>query len=90
MKVYLRLGRPGFYYAGRGHWVRDREHALDLQTIELATDLGRAVDLASMQIVVTSGDPSCDWFVPLRRPQAVGAEEALASVDMPLLKAASA
>jgi hypothetical protein len=70
VKVFLRLGRAGFYYAGPAHWVRDRQHALDLKTIDHATALGRDVDLEALEIVVSAGHASSDWFLPLHRRQA--------------------
>jgi hypothetical protein len=88
MKVVLRLGRGGFYYAGREHWVRDREHALDLGTIERAIALGREVDLESMQVVASAGDASSDWFLPLRRRGTVDVQVAPASVRALLRNAA--
>ncbi|MGO8929827.1 MAG: hypothetical protein ACLQU3_23415 [Limisphaerales bacterium] len=88
MKVFLRLGRAGLYYAARKYWVPDRERALDLKTIRLATDSGRDEDLDSMVIVVSSGDPSSDWFLPLPRRQSVRSQAAPTSVQAPLPKAA--
>jgi hypothetical protein len=88
MKVFLRLSEAGLYYAGREFWVRDRQHALDLKTIKHATAIGHAEDLDSIVIVMSSGDPSSDWFVPLRREQAAGLQAAPTSAQAPLPNAA--
>jgi hypothetical protein len=88
MKVFLRMVRPESYYAGPKQWVSDREHALDLQTIEHAVELGRDGDLDAMVVVVSSGDPGCDWFLPLRRPSEVSVQAASARVSARLPKAA--
>ena len=75
MKVFLCLGCGGLYYAGREHWVYGCEHALDLQTIERATAVGQEENLETMRILVSSGNPSCDLFLPLR-PRRKGQAEA--------------
>jgi hypothetical protein len=66
-RVVLRHARIGLYYAGRKHWVGDRDSALDLETIERATELGRDESFGDMDIVVTDDDPSCELVLPLRR-----------------------
>jgi len=88
VKVFLRLGSAGLYYAARKYWVPDREHALDLKTVRRATDLGRDEEFDSMVIVVSSGDPSSDWFLPLPRRRPVRSQAAPASLRAPLPKAA--
>ena len=88
MKLFLRLGAAGLYYAGPKTWVSDREHALDLKTTKRATDLGREEDRDSMVIVVSYGDPSSDWFIPLPRLQVTPFQPAPASPQPPLRKAA--
>ena len=65
--MFLHLSRERLYYAGHSRWVGDRKQALNLETIANATELGQSEGHDSMVIVVTSGDPSCDWFVPLIR-----------------------
>jgi hypothetical protein len=88
MKVFLHLSAAGLYYAGREFWVRDRQHALDLKTIKHATAIGHAEGLDSMVIVMSSGDPSSDWFVPLRREQAVPLQAAPVGAQARLPRAA--
>ena len=88
MKVFLRMGSPERYYAGHEHWVPDREHALDLETIERAIEVGRDGDLDAMLVVVSSGHPGSDWFMPLRRRASVPAQAAPANDQSPLRKAA--
>ena len=41
--------------------------ALDLETIERATELSREESFEDMDIVVTYDDPSCELVLPLRR-----------------------
>jgi hypothetical protein len=67
MRVLLRVGSKGPYYAGEDRWVDNRTDALDLGTLERAAEVGRKADRESMQIVVTYGDAGADWFMPLRR-----------------------
>ena len=58
----------GLFYAGRKHWVGNCDSALDLETIERATELGREESFDDMDIVVTyDDDPSCELVLPLRR-----------------------
>jgi CheY-like chemotaxis protein len=64
------------------------ERTLDLATIEHATEVGREVDLESMELVVCAGDPSCDFVLPLHRRQPVGSQAAPPSVQPPLHRAA--
>jgi hypothetical protein len=88
VRVFLRSNRSGLYYAGREHWVGDREHALNLETMQHATDVGLAEGLDSIVMVVSSGDPRADWFVPLPRRPAVPLGVAPTSAQVPLPKAA--
>jgi hypothetical protein len=67
MKVVLRHAGSGLYYAGRKHWVGNRDSALDLGTIERATELSRDEAFGDMDILVTYDDPSCELVLPLRR-----------------------
>ena len=57
----------GLYYAGHKHWVASHDSALDLETIERATELSRDESFGEMDIVVTYDDPSCELVLPLRR-----------------------
>ena len=57
----------GLYYAGHKHWVGDPDSALDLETIERATELSRDESFGEMDIVVTYDDPVCELVLPLRR-----------------------
>lgn len=67
MRVVLRHPEIGLYYAGQKHWVSHADSALDLETIERATELGRGESFGDMDIVVTYDDPSCELVLPLRR-----------------------
>ena len=69
MRVLLRHAVIGLYYAGRKHWVGDPDSALDLATIERATELSRDESFGEMDIVVTYGDPVCELVLPLRRSE---------------------
>ena len=90
MKLFLRLRGAGLYYAGPRNWVRDRERALHLETIKRATEVAQDEDLDSVVMVVSSGEPGSDWFMPLRRRQAVLSQAAPANVQPSLAKAAQA
>ncbi len=74
MRVTLRHAGIGLYYAGRKHWVGNPESALDLQTIERATELSRDECFGEMDIVVSYDDPCCELVLPLRRKRGVGEE----------------
>jgi hypothetical protein len=63
----LRHAGIDLYYAGRKHWVGNPDSALDLETIERATELSREESFEEMDIVVTSGDPARELVLPLRR-----------------------
>ncbi|MGO8926779.1 MAG: hypothetical protein ACLQU3_07815 [Limisphaerales bacterium] len=70
MRVLLRHAGIGLFYAGRKHWVGDADSALDLATIERATELSREESFEEMDVVVTyDDDPSCELVLPLRRKQ---------------------
>ena len=74
MRVLLRHAVIGLYYAGRKHWVGNPDSALDLGTIERATELSRDESFEEMDIVVTSGDPTRELVLPLKRRGAPDAE----------------
>ena len=67
MRVILRHAGIGLYYAGHKHWVGKPDSALDLETIERATELGRDESFGEMDIVVTYGEHARELVVPLRR-----------------------
>ena len=67
MRGALRHSGIGLYYAGCKHWVCNRDSALDLETIERATELSRDESFGEMDIVVTYDDPCCELVFPLRR-----------------------
>ncbi|MGO8929181.1 MAG: hypothetical protein ACLQU3_20130 [Limisphaerales bacterium] len=63
----LRHAGIGLYYAGRKHWVGNPESALDLETIERATEMSRDESFGEMDIEVTYDDARCELVLPLRR-----------------------
>ncbi len=65
MRVHLRHAHVGLFYAGRKHWVSNPDSALDLQTIERATELSRDEDFERMEIFVVFEDPICELVFPL-------------------------
>jgi hypothetical protein len=67
MRVVLRHAAIGLYYAGRKHWVGNSDSALDLETIERATELSRDESFEEMQILVTYDDPYREMVFPLGR-----------------------
>ncbi len=67
MRVVLKHAEIGLYYAGRKHWVGNSDSALDLETIERATELSRDESFEVMDIVVTYDDPDRELVLPLRR-----------------------
>jgi len=69
MRVVLKHAELGLYYAGHKHWVGDPDSALDLATIERATELSRDESFEEMDIVVTYDDPVCELVLPLRRSE---------------------
>jgi hypothetical protein len=67
MRVLLRNGRIGLYYAGRKHWVGRPEAATDLGSIECAAELSREESFEEMEILVDYDDIICGELVlPLR------------------------
>jgi hypothetical protein len=72
----LRHAGIGLYYAGRKHWVGNPGSALDLETIERATELSRDESFEEMQILVTYDDPARELVLPVVRQQAA-TDEAL-------------
>ena len=88
MNVFLCRSGAGLYYAGGKDWVRERQQAVDLETIERAVELAREGDLDSMVIVVSTGHPSSDWFLPIRPRLAPRSKTVVASVHPPLSRAA--
>ena len=80
MAVLLRHAFGGLFYAGPKHWVSNPKSALDLGSIEQATEASRDEIFPEMDIVVTYDDPSCDLVLALRRKKP--------AEDEPLPKAA--
>ena len=74
MRVVLRHAGIGLYYAGRKHWVGKPDSALDLETIERATELSRDEAFVEMQILVTYDDPYRELVLPLGRKMEPDAE----------------
>jgi hypothetical protein len=66
-QVMLRHAGIDLYYACRKHWVGNPDSALDLETIERATELSREESFEEMDIVVTFGDPARELVLSLRR-----------------------
>ena len=67
MRVLLRHPEIELYYAGRKHWVGNPGSALDLETIERATELSREESFNEMEIYVPDDDPACELVLQLRR-----------------------
>ena len=67
MSVLLRHPEIGLYYAGRKHWVGNAASALDLGTIERATELSRHESFEEMDVVVTDADSTYKLVLPVRR-----------------------
>ena len=78
MRVLLRHAHLGLYYAGRKHWVSDPDSALELDTIERATEVSRDEDFAQMEIVVSYGESDCDLVLPIGTPAPTAAHAAAA------------
>ena len=74
MQVVLRHAGIDLFYAGRKHWVGKPDFALDLETIEHATELSRDESFEEMDIVVTYDDPTRELVLPVRRKRAADAE----------------
>jgi hypothetical protein len=66
-RVLLKHAVIGLYYAGRKLWVGNPDSALDLETIERATELIADNSFDDVDIVVTYDDPSCELVLPVRR-----------------------
>jgi hypothetical protein len=67
MRVLLRHAGIGLYYAGHKHWVGDAGSALDLGTVERATELSREEAFEKMEVLVTYDDPVCELILPVGR-----------------------
>ena len=80
MRVVLRHAVIGLYYAGLKHWVGDPGSAMDLETIERATEVSRDESFEEMDIVVTYDDPTCELVLPLRRKRAPTGQNVSAAV----------
>jgi hypothetical protein len=65
MRVLLRHREIGLYYAGRKHWVGRPESAMNLETIERATELSAEEAFPEMDLVVTYDEPFCELVLPL-------------------------
>jgi hypothetical protein len=74
MRVLLRHARIGLYYAGHKHWVGSSGPALDLETIERATELSRDESFEEMDIVVTYDDACRELVLPLQRKRVADAK----------------
>jgi hypothetical protein len=74
MQVVLRHAEIDLYYAGCKHWVGNPDSALDLETIERATELSRDESFEEMDIVVTYDDAARELVLPLRRKRTANAE----------------
>jgi len=83
MRVLLRHAGIGLYYAGHKHWVGDPGCALDLGTIERATELSRVESFEEMDVVVNYDDPSCELVLPLRRKKAAPVDAQRATAESP-------
>jgi hypothetical protein len=66
MSVLLRHPGIGLYYAGPRHWAGDRASALDLESVERATEISRQEDFTTMEIVVSSDQPGRELVLPLK------------------------
>jgi len=55
---------------GRKHWVGNPNSALDLETIERATELSRDESFEEMQILVTYDDSARELILPIVRQRA--------------------
>jgi hypothetical protein len=66
MKVFLRNQETKHYYAGSNGWTGNSSVAHDFETVESATRLSRAQNLADMEVVLRYEDPACDLVLPLR------------------------
>ncbi len=82
MQVVLKHAGIDLYYAGRKHWVGNPDSALDLETIERATELSLDESFEELDIVVTSGDPTRELVLPLKRRGAPDAEPLSFGADL--------
>jgi hypothetical protein len=69
MRVLLRHAGIGLYYAGRHHWVGNPDSALDLGTIERATELSRDESFEGMAVVVTYDERNRKLILPPKRAE---------------------
>ena len=67
MRVLLRQAAIELYYAGRKHWVGNPESAMDLKTIERATELSRDESFERMEVFVIYDTPDCELVLPVGR-----------------------
>jgi hypothetical protein len=65
MRVHLRHAHVGLYYAGSKHWVSNPNSALDLESIERATEVSRQEAFPQMEIVATFDEPDCELVFPV-------------------------
>jgi hypothetical protein len=79
MRVLLRHASCGLYYAGRKHWVGHPDSALNLGSIDQATELSREESFEEMEIVVTWDDSTCELVLPVRGGRPAEAERLRAS-----------
>jgi hypothetical protein len=90
MRVHLRHAQLGLYYAGPKHWVSNPDSALDLETIERATELSRQEDFERKEIVASFGDPICEVVLPLAVKRSSPAQADTLSLTAPLVLGHSA
>ena len=55
------------YYAGPSHWVSSPRAAVDLKTIEQATEVGHHADADPLEIYVTYEGTEYELVLPLSR-----------------------
>lgn len=67
MRVLLRDGRTGQYYAGLQGWVENSIAAADFDKVEDATHFSRNQNLAAMEVVLHYEQPPCDLVLPVRQ-----------------------
>ena len=66
MRVVLRHAGMGLFYAGPKHWVGQSDAALDLKTVERATEVSREEAFEQMEVHVSFDEPDCDLVLPLK------------------------
>jgi hypothetical protein len=64
MKLLLRHGPSGLFYAGPDQWTETRTEALDFRATDLAMDFVSESQLKHMEVVLDFGDPGFE--VPLK------------------------